>query len=321
MLTQNGRREGTRSEIEWAQTSAMLDQVRGVLFARSNAGGAFLVPVSTLAIRHALLARNVSADTGALLAILEEMRDVQRLPRGHWLPVHSRVIPCGDIALLVSGQPTAMLARDYGFKILNPGLGRLLMAVIGRARELPTESIVRWIDAPKSTAEWCEQVLRTAEFGEASGVSDMEIYDHWSARSGWRWLPSMSFALPDGLAFARHVHQQTKATNHYLLRIRDGVCRAMHELPHGFDSRRFAIALRGRAGNPVGFSVQPDSEDTWILRGRPVPQSELRLLRSLGFTAVENGELTTRLPAPAVVAVRDILFNLGLRERSPGRGW
>lgn len=297
------------------QLSALLDQVRGVLFAMSNGDSDLLSPVSTLAIRQALLTRNVSAEAAPLLETLNELRDVQSLKRGHWLPVHSRVVPFGDVALLVSGQPTAMLNLDYGIEIQTPGLGRLLTVVGDEANLLPTESLNRWLEAPASTTDWCEQIIRTGEFGEPAGVSEMEVYDHWSHWAARRWVPASSCNVPDGVIFARHVHLQTKATNHYLLRFRNSSPKAMHELPHGFDSLRLGIALRRQAGNSPSFSLCQDIDGKWELRGPAVPRAEFRLLRALGPTTAEKGQLTSRPPNGAVAMLRDTLTKLGLTER------
>jgi hypothetical protein len=308
---ENGERAATVT-TDIAGTAMLLDQVRGVLFSKSNVGDEFLAPVSTLAIRYALVARSLSTDPRALLDILLDLRDVQNLPRGHWLPVSTRCVPCGRCALVVSGAPTEFLRRDHGVVVRGHGLGRLLVDTM--VSDIPTEPLQRWLGAPASSMKWCEDLIRQATFGDWYGWQDLLVYDHWSKRSANRWGRAEEVAPPDGPVLARLV-KDSAVIGHFLLIFRSRTIRGMHEFPGGFESRRFALAMLRRAGNAFGFSFAKCDTDTHTLRCPYLPAPEHRLLRALGSVDETERGMTARIPSAAVEALEDMLQNLGLKSR------
>jgi hypothetical protein len=303
--------------MDVAQKVALLDQVRGVLFARSHNGGTFLAPVSTLAIHHGLGARNVSADTGVLLDTLLSLHDVQDLPRGHWLPVSTRCVWSGKCALVVSGAPTEFLRRDYGLNIGGRGLGRLVLNTSTSA--LPNEPLLHWLGVPDSSTQWCENLICMADFGDAFGWEDLSVYDHWNKRNASRWVSTTVARLPDGPVFARSI-QRHSATSHYLLLVRNGAIRGVHEFPRRFDSRRFALAMLARADNAFSFSLTESDADTYVLNCPYLPSSEQRLLTALGTVEARDRGLSAEVPAAAVTAVCDTLVKLGMRDQGASDG-
>lgn len=295
-----------------AHTAGLLDQVRGVLFSRSNVGEPFLVPVSTLAVRYALVARRISNEVRPLLNMLLDLRDVQDLPRGHWLPVSTRCVPCGECALLVSGTPTDFLRRDYGVQIGGEGLGRLLIGT--PLSGLPSEPLTRWLGSPASSLNWCDELLSRATFGDSFGWQDLHLYDHWSSRSSSRWKQAGESVTPDGPILARSV-QEGVVTGYYLLLSGKGSMRGMYELGRDFESRRFALAMLHRAGNGYGYSLCRHDPNIYVLKCPYLPVQEERLLRALGPVEETGRGLLAYVPSAAVAAVEDVLKNLGLTPR------
>lgn len=303
--------------MDVAHTATLLDQARGVLYSRSNTGERFLVPVSTLAVHYALFARRIFNEAGPLLRMLLDLRDVQDLPRGHWLPVSTRCVPCGDCALLVSGTPTDFLRRDYGLQISGLGLGRLLINT--PTSGLPSEPLLRWLSAPASSITWCEEVLSRVTFGDPFGWQDLHIYDHWSARCTTRWKPAAKVVAPDGPVLARSV-QDDIVTGHYLLLFRSGSIRGMHEFNREFESRRFALAMLHRADSGYGFSLRRHDVNTHVLECPYLPSQEERLLKALGPVEDAGRGLIAYVPSAAAATLEDILKNLGLTPRSLRNG-
>jgi hypothetical protein len=302
--------------VKITETVAQLDQVRGVLFVRANVGEEFLAPVSSIALHHALAARNIATPVMALLEQLESLRDIQDLPKGHWLPAPTRAVPVGECALVVSGTPSEFLRSDHGLKLFGRGLGRLTELHSGV--NLPKESLHTWLNSPKSTLQWCEELIRSIHWGDPFGWRDLTAFDHWTRRPTRRWLPPNSSRIPDGVVFARAEHS-TGQRDHYLLRIRQGVADQLAELSSADEAYRVRLALLARAGNPVEFAISESEGEaevtTWFL-----PRDETRLLKALGPIDSAEGHLTSIVPAAAALTVQDMLINLGLRERNTARG-
>lgn len=298
--------------MDIAHKRMLLDEVRRVLFSRSNSGEPFLTPVSTLSIRNALTARAVSGDVSVLLEMLLSLRDVQNLPYGHWLPVSSRAVSVDDFALLVSGLPTGLLRQDLEIELGGRGLGRLVRGDLPSS--IPREPLLRWLGVPSSTIQWCENHIRTAEFGDPLGWQDLSVYNHWAAAGSSRWISAASARLPDGPILARSSGRNS-SSSHYLLLARDGAVRGLKEFSRPFDSRRFGLAMLARSERRYTFSVD-EVGDTCSVRCPFLPHSEKRLLNALGEVEATDRGLIATIPVPAIDAVRDVLSRLGLSERN-----
>jgi hypothetical protein len=158
-----------------------------------------------------------------------------------------------------------------------------------------------------------------ADFGDAFGWEDLSVYDHWSKRNASRWVSTTAAWLPDGPVFARSVHRHS-STSHYLLLVRNGAVRGVHEFPRKFDSRRFALAMLARADNAFSFSLTESDADTYVLQCPYLPSSEQRLLTALGPVEARERGLSAEVPGAAVAAVCDTLIRLGMRDQRASDG-
>lgn len=303
--------ESTSLTTEPLTTSALLDQVRGVVSSKCNTGSRLLDPVSSITVRNALTRRCVTADVPALLRILLSLRDIQNLPFGHWLPASLHGVPCDQCILLVSGYPTLVLERDYGLSVVGGGLGRISAKPVDT---VSLRSLEQWLGVPPSSREWSQSLFRKAQFGDPFGWEKLELFDHWSKRSARRWMASSNAETKNGTVLARSGSAEGPRS-YYLLSMKrravDGLC----ALPHGIDARRLTLAMLAQAGNGYSFSMQESGPDVMEVRAPFLPHDELRLLSALGPVHELERGLTADIPRSSARAVRKILLAVGLIER------
>ena len=296
---------------EIAEQRRLLDEVRGVLCYKSNNGGQFLAPISSIALTSALQVRQVDADIPALLRILCSLKDVQELRYGHWIPVPTHKICFDQCSVLISGYPSRILEKDFEITIGGSGIGRLALSTITNLTQIPLSV---WLGAPASSPDWCEQQIREASFGDPLGWDDLDVFNHWSSRSVSRWLPASGINRSSNYVFAR-TRSRDRPRSYHLIRLGDNKVNGLHDFPVGFDSRRFSLNLLARSGNAYTFSLSESHSDAELLRAPFLPEAESRALRVLGPVYEGTRGIEATIPASSAAAVRTLLLNLSLTQK------
>jgi hypothetical protein len=139
-----------------------LDALRAILSAFSNRVGDGCKPVSIVSIQHELRRRNRNPGITARLRELAEVRDIQDVGRGFWVPAPTHIVRLGEASLVVSGLPNQELARRFGISPLSFGVSRVLRQEAGIPADLPRSALREWTGAPKSTADWTQAWIANA---------------------------------------------------------------------------------------------------------------------------------------------------------------
>lgn len=293
--------------------TVIYDVVRAIVAAFAWRDGELLVPVSTQAVKHELHRRCREESATDILSHLSEVRDLQRLDGGFWLPAPTHLVSCDQFFLVVSGLSTHELVQLARVDSDQFGVSRTISADNVQASTLPVTSISEWMDAPTSTSEWTEWVFRSAQFGAPLAVDNFEVFRHWRANAKGRWLKfGDAQGMRDGIFLARHQSLRYRS-NYYLLRIRKSGVEAMHELPPGFDIPRLMCGLRSKHGDPLVCRIWEEADAMLVLHAGVVPASERRLLRAIGaFREVEDRFVSEALiPRFALKCVTGVFESLG----------
>lgn len=297
---------------EIAEQRRLLDEVRGVLCYKSNNGGHFLAPISSIALTSALRVRQVDADIPELLRILCSLKDVQDLPHGHWVPVPTHKICFDQCSVVISGYPSQILEKDLEISIGGSGIGRIALSTNTNLTQIPLSV---WLGAPSSSPDWCEQQVREANFGDPLGWDDLEVFNHWTSRSVSRWLPASGINRSSDYVFAR-TRGNDRPRSYHLIRLGDNKVNGLHDFPVGFDSRRLSLNLLARNGNAYTFSLSETNSEAALLRAPFLPEAESRALRVLGPVHEGTRGIEARIPATSAAAMRTLLLNLSLLPRN-----
>lgn len=145
---------------------------------------------------------NIFGFEGDCLSVLEQLsdlREVERLSNGFWLPAPSRSVPLNDEFLIISPLPTAHLPSEIELQN-GIGLGRLGKASFPSE---PIQSIEDWMGLPKSLRFWIEDELSKAQKTLVRTVLErdsLEFYVPWaketSLKAGIRnWVGSSNIPL------------------------------------------------------------------------------------------------------------------------------
>ena len=152
-----------------------LDAVRALMTALSNRTNGVVTPVSIVALQNAVRGRVSSMELSAGLGVLREIRDIQALGRGFYVPVPSHLVPLGGLALIVASLPNQEVERLYGFRPVAPGSSRLALET--RAlKALPECALLDWLGTPVSTIRWTKDKLTRARFQEPIDLKAYEVF-------------------------------------------------------------------------------------------------------------------------------------------------
>jgi hypothetical protein len=296
-----------------------LDLLRALVYAFTNTGGASPTPVSTIQIGHEMRRRNQSQDAAVGLKLLQQVGDVQRFPRGFWLPAPTHFVPCQCFSLVVSCLPTENLVEMVGSHLLAHGASRVYVKSDPPDDLIPKISYSEWLKAPESTAVWMKHLIDSATYLAPHGLEGMEFYRHWKSLNPRRWVPGdLKIPKNNNILLARH-RGMTGQTNHYVFRTRNGELLSMAELPHDPDTViRLQFALREMSADNATYNVE-HSDNTSLLRiTTPVlPTAERRLLSALGNLLADpvSVRFDVFLPAISLNQVAATLAALGIRQR------
>jgi hypothetical protein len=298
---------------------ASLDALRALLSAFANSGADFADPVSHLTLHHEFRRRNKTRNVTAGLQLLSDVRDVQRLSRGFWLPATTVLVPCVGFRIVVSGNPTHLLQGEFQDVMIATGASRLIAGTVSPDVAQPTIPFLDWLNGPENTLTWAQTQLKTPKMVDPHGLVGMEIFRHWKAANPRRWVPVDSQWPGDSeMLLARH-RGTTGQTNHYLLKTQARRIIGMAELPHALDTvLRLQVALRAMSGdNAVFFHETTPAEETVRISYPTLPDAERRLLNAVSTPKPQRnpGLWDAAIPSIAMEQVVSTLTALGLESR------
>lgn len=274
-----------------------------------------------------------------VLEALSDLREVQHVGRGYWLPVQLRLVDLGqyaDAALVIGASSLTAARRKLGTGVVNTWIARRV-----RRSDLAShitsdasmwQGLTGWLGAPPGQmSEWFRKTLAAARaqmLASPAGLTDFEVYSPSLApqRPQWfRWTDCRRLPrLPSGLSLCRVTEGHFFGVRRYWLGTiveREGLRYAVSEC--GIDSQ---LARRLQYGWDV-FEDAPTR--VTLTRGRQhlevrltslLPPEERRLFLALGR---EVSPIPGRLPSVfrfdqslEPVIVRH-LSELGVRLASP----
>jgi hypothetical protein len=218
------------------------------------------------------------------LAVLERIREVQRLAQGHWLPTPTRSVPIDAIHVLVSALPTRELQRRWGDTVL---LGDGACRTTSRQlTEIPCESFRSWLGAPADMPEWtatqyrdAAKALCPAEFNQ----SELEILQLNHTRSALAWKPApeaFGAVAPDELLLCRPVAEERRAEI-FIAQHRNARLTAQASVL-ARNRRRLVWGTARQLGLRVVPTVSSDASRMQFELPQRLPPEEERLISALG---------------------------------------
>lgn len=308
--------DGSSTQEPFASASVIgeLDALRAILSAFSHRVGESCAPVSTGSIQHELRRRNRNPELAARLREIGEVRDVQDLGRGFWLPVPTHVVRLGGASLVVSGLPNQELARRFSIKPFGFGVSRLLREETKDSEGLPHSPLQEWIGVPKFTADWTRDWIASTKRHVPFGIDGADVYRSWINRPGRRWaLMCDNTPDRDGTYMGR-VRATDGRFSYFMLGFHKRKATSLQEVPSDLDTiLRLQFGLRSLHANPNWFESPSGGPDKTIELPL-LPSAETRLLKAVGLvrTSASGYGLTVSLPEFATSSVFSCLAALGL---------
>lgn len=205
-----------------------LDILRAVIcsIARSDSS-------SQLKKSHILKIENLAnifgfeGDCISVMERLSDLREVQRLANGFWLPAPSRSVPINDEYLIISPLPTPHLPGEIDLQS-GVGFGRLAKTAFPSE---PIQSIEDWMGSPRSLRLWIEGELSKVEKSLVRTVlerENLEFYVPWardsSNKSGMKnWVGSSDVPLSTKGSILLARSTDGSMTNYYWCSFKDGI--------------------------------------------------------------------------------------------------
>jgi hypothetical protein len=249
------------------------------------------------------------------------MKEVVKFPHGYWAPTPLRKIDLGNIALIISTQPTGVLARALGSDIQNAGYGRVC-AHLGNLTQLPSENFQDWLGSPLDLKAWTLQVLEEARDNLLPSMSDgrtVQVYypdkNGTSSSRRWRLLSKKSgFSKLYNLNLCRE-RTSFGQTRYFLAEIRDD---AIHfEVSSNWDFLRLQYGLDALMGIDSFYSRIQEDGKVVVRIFRRLPESELRLFAALGRPYIKNSsDREFEFQLSHFGTVEHVLGKLGLKGKN-----
>lgn len=290
------------------------DSIRALLCAFAARGAKLAVPVSTIAIQGELHRRNSTIRAGEVLAQLADLRDVQRLGGGFWLPTPLHLIECDSMTLAASGLPTGRLERQYGIDLLSFGALRPLRSTSAKVGA-PRMSMFEWLGISRDSLAWLDEVVANANWSAPYHFHGFKVFRSWKSRFRARWIDAdevlvtksgvslSKAALPDG-------------TPQYVLAdIRRGNVERLHELPPASDIPRLMCALRCRDGDAtVCTSSTTHKPDELTVDFEILPAAEARFIMAMSRSVtLDNGFVRkASIPLHMAAPTKELMDALGV---------
>jgi hypothetical protein len=280
------------------------DNVRALLCAMSARGSDLIVPVSTLAIQNELSRRESKVRATELLSQLSDLREVQRLSGGFWLPAPLRLITAEGLTLACSGLPTARLARQYGIKLQPIGV---LRAIYDTPEPLlaPTYSLAEWLGSPNDSIKWSAGIISGAHWRPPYQLDELKIFRAWQSRARHRWLEQDEMLVNrTGVALAKIALRDGRA-QYYLADVHRGMVERVHELPTDSDIARLMCALRFRDGDPVTVTAsRANRPDELVITFEILPIPEAVFVRAIACSEVSESGFLRKAHIPTLMAAQ-----------------
>lgn len=222
------------------------------------------------------------------LEALYDLKEVERLEHGYWLPTPARRIPLNaEACLLVSIAPTTELQRHFQ-SVRRAGLGRL--ANTQQVKDLPSQSLQSWIGAWNTdTTTWAQALIEStiSEFKPSIASPDLEAFSvkatsrsNHGTRHEPTWLPSMDrrVSVWHGVKLLR----SRISSHHYRYFL--GRISGNSTLFEGHivqDNLRLQYGLASLLGQPLTSSVVLKGDLSYLRLPLAAPRSVKRVLSAL----------------------------------------
>jgi hypothetical protein len=264
--------------------SDRLDWVRGALCAFSYQSPKTARPVHIHRLAWYAGRTTPDLEVQRSLAVLERIREVQRLAHGHWLPTPTRSVAVDATHVLVSALPTRELQRRWGDAVLvGDGACRTTSRHL---TEIPCESFRSWLGAPADMSEWtatqyrdAAKALCPAEFNS----SELEILQLNHSRSTLAWKPgpqALGAVAPDELLLCRPVAEERRAEI-FIAQHRNARLTAQASV-HAAHRRRLVWGTARQMGLRLRPTVSSDASRMQFELPQRLPPEEERLMSALG---------------------------------------
>lgn len=296
-----------------------LDALRAILCAFSHRVGGSCTPVSIVSIQHELRRRNRNPQIAARLHEIAEVRDVQDVGRGFWLPVPTHAVRLNGASLVVSGLPNQELTRRFGVTPFGNGVSRVVRESADGPQGIPHSALREWIGAPASTADWTLLWIESTNRHAPFGLEGAELYLSWIERTPRRWGP-MCDNIPnrDGTYMGR-IRSTDSRPSYFLTRLVNRRATSLQEVPPDLDTiLRLQFGLRTLHNCPNWYkTASSDSNSNETLELPLLPSAEARLLKAVGVvrSGVSGYGITAVIPEYATESVFSCVAALGLVSR------
>lgn len=234
---------------------------------------------------------NIFGFEGDCLSVMEQLsdlREVQRLANGFWLPAPSRSVPINDEFLIISPLPTSHLPSEIE---LQSGIGSARLAKAPLPSE-PIQSIEDWMGSPKSLRFWIEDELSKVQKTLVRTVLErgsLEFYVPWaketSSKSGMRnWVGLSDIPIFNREAILLARHSDGGVTSYYWCSFKGGILFESQNSVKSNEIIRIQYALEILNSAPWRELSLIQNKDQSSFRCRfPLPSEVDRFLIAIGF--------------------------------------
>jgi hypothetical protein len=229
-----------------------------------------------------------------ILEELGEVGDLVSLPEGRWLPAPTREVPLqdSDERLLVGGLPTSALPNELRCHVVKHGpYRRIIGPALGKALQLPRESIISWAGGPKQDLEsWSEEILNVGliPYEEQEDRSWLRVYAPELSAGGAlqmnRWFDKLGDLSGRFLAKRKRVFG---AFEYRIVELKRGSVIATNDLSF-CEARRLMYALDWRAKKPIQIKSEVKGDYLSIIVRNELPGPEQRMFGAIGALQVPD---------------------------------
>lgn len=222
------------------------------------------------------------------LEALGNLREVERLEYGYWLPTPPRKVSLdANTSLLVSVAPTIELQRHFP-TVRRAGLGRVVATQ--QAAALPSQPLRAWLDfADIDTPTWARAEIESALSGLKPSIAsaDMEAFGIKATRlpkQGVRNEPAWLSSTDRRASVWRNVKlfRSRVSGRHYRYFL--GRISNSGGLLEGLavqDNLRLQYGFAALQGEPLTSSIRTKGDETYVRLPLSAPRSLYRLLSAL----------------------------------------
>lgn len=166
-------------------------------------------------------------DCVSVMGQLSDLREVQSLGNGFWLPAPSRSVPLNEGYLIISPLPTTHLPIELELQS-GLGLGRVAKLPLSDA---PMQSLEDWMGSPRSISGWIQRETSAVEKTLVRTVLDrenLEFYVPWSKDPSSKfsmrnWIKAIDIPLPSRSKILLARSTDGVVASYYWCTFRDGI--------------------------------------------------------------------------------------------------